>query len=130
MSFSRLGVGFPAVSGRCVGSLVRPTGPASSSSSSSFVPVVSSLPAATVRANWAQNVFSPVMMRPWTVSCEQQQIERKDPSVKLVDDLSDQAEPEQIKCDNLIRKRRRKMNKHKHSKMLKKQRFLRRKLGK
>jgi hypothetical protein len=35
-----------------------------------------------------------------------------------------------LECDNLIRKRRRKMNKHKHSKMLKKQRFLRRKLGK
>ncbi len=37
---------------------------------------------------------------------------------------------EGVLCDNLIRKRRRKMNKHKHSKMLKKQRFLRRKLGK
>ena len=39
-------------------------------------------------------------------------------------------EHEAMQCDNLIRKRRRKMNKHKHSKMLKKQRFLRRKLGK
>jgi hypothetical protein len=37
---------------------------------------------------------------------------------------------DELQCDNLIRKRRRKMNKHKHSKMLKKQRFLRRKLGK
>lgn len=38
--------------------------------------------------------------------------------------------PEELRLDNLIKKRRRKMNKHKHRKQLKQQRFLRRKLGK
>jgi hypothetical protein len=47
-----------------------------------------------------------------------------------LDVIGDGLVEQELWCDNLIRKRRRKMNKHKHSKMLKKQRFLRRKLGK
>ncbi len=47
-----------------------------------------------------------------------------------LDSIGNELVRQELECDNLIRKRRRKMNKHKHSKMLKKQRFLRRKLGK
>lgn len=52
------------------------------------------------------------------------------PEVGEVELEVDELDGSGLLCDNLLKKRARKMNKHKHRKNRKKQRFLRRKLGK
>jgi hypothetical protein len=100
--------------------------------SSSFVPSSSSSSSSLWKSTSSEalaSVARPVLLNPWMIDLTP--LEKCDPAVTARPEAEElEQDREGLRCDNLIRKRRRKMNKHKHSKMLKKQRFLRRKLGK